>query len=46
MRWLIDDELSIFESEIILLHMGGRSMALLPADPLGRAAPRRAEAVA
>ena len=38
--WLTDGDLSIFESGSILLHLGGRSEALLPADPR-----RRAEAV-
>lgn len=31
--WLMDGDLSIFESGAILLHLGGRSDALLPADP-------------
>lgn len=34
--WLTDGDLSIFESGAILLHLGGRSEALMPADPLGR----------
>jgi glutathione S-transferase len=34
--WLTDGNLSIFESGAILLHLGERSAALLPADPLGR----------
>jgi len=34
--WLTDGELSIFESGAILLHLGERSGALLPADPRGR----------
>jgi glutathione S-transferase len=34
--WLIDGELSIFESGAILLHLGERSDALLPADPQSR----------
>ena len=34
--WLTDGELSIFESGAILLHLGERSEALLPADPRGR----------
>ncbi|MBN9546141.1 MAG: glutathione S-transferase family protein [Alphaproteobacteria bacterium] len=34
--WLTDDDLSIFESGAILLHLGERSTALLPADPRGR----------
>jgi glutathione S-transferase len=38
--WLTDGELSIFESGAILLHLGGRSEALLPAD-----ARRRSEAL-
>lgn len=38
--WLTDGDLSIFESGAILLHLGGRSEALLPADPQ-----RRSEAV-
>ncbi len=35
--WLIDGDLSIFESGAILLHLGERSAALLPSDPRGRA---------
>jgi glutathione S-transferase len=35
--WLTDGELSIFESGAILLHLGERSDALLPADPRRRA---------
>lgn len=35
--WLTDGELTIFESGAILLHLGGLSEALLPADPRGRA---------
>ncbi|MFL5016058.1 MAG: glutathione S-transferase family protein, partial [Rhizobium sp.] len=35
--WLTDGELSIFESGAILLHLGNRSDALMPADPRGRA---------
>src|SRR6185436_9882773 len=31
--WLTDGDLSIFESGAILLHLGERSDALLPADP-------------
>src|SRR6059058_2665665 len=31
--WLTDGDLSIFESGAILLHLGERSGALLPADP-------------
>jgi len=38
--WLTDGDLSIFESGAILLHLGDRSEALLPADPR-----RRSEAV-
>jgi glutathione S-transferase len=34
--WLIDGELSIFESGAILLHLGERSEALMPADPKRR----------
>jgi len=34
--WLTDGDLSIFESGAILLHLGGLSDALLPADPRGR----------
>jgi glutathione S-transferase len=34
--WLTDGDLSIFESGAILLHLGNRSDALLPADPRGR----------
>ena len=34
--WLIDGDLSIFESGAILLHLGERSDALMPADPHGR----------
>jgi glutathione S-transferase len=34
--WLTDDGVSIFESGAILLHLGGRSNALLPADPHNR----------
>jgi len=35
--WLTDGELVIFESGAILLHLGERSTALMPADPRGRA---------
>jgi glutathione S-transferase len=35
--WLTDGDLSIFESGAILLHLGGRSDGLLPADPRSRA---------
>jgi glutathione S-transferase len=38
--WLTDGDISIFESGAILLHLGGLSEALLPADPR-----RRSEAV-
>jgi glutathione S-transferase len=34
--WLTDGDLSIFESGAILLHLGARSDALMPADPRGR----------
>ena len=34
--WLTDGELSIFESGAILLHLGGLSDKLLPADPRAR----------
>jgi glutathione S-transferase len=34
--WLTDGEVSIFESGAILLHLGERSDALMPADPRGR----------
>jgi glutathione S-transferase len=34
--WLTDDDISIFESGAILLHLGARSRALMPADPRGR----------
>ena len=34
--WLTDGEISIFESGAILLHLGERSDALLPADPNAR----------
>jgi glutathione S-transferase len=36
--WLTDGELSIFESGAILLYVGERSEALMPADPRGRKA--------
>src|SRR5450432_3619684 len=36
--WLTDGDLSIFESGAILLHLGERSGARLPADPGGRSA--------
>ncbi len=35
--WLIDGDLSIFESGAILLHLGERSAALLPSAPRERA---------
>jgi glutathione S-transferase len=34
--WLTDGDISIFESGAILLHVGERSDALMPADPHGR----------
>src|SRR5215813_11306066 len=34
--WLLDGDLSIFESGAILLHLGNRSERLLPADPRHR----------
>lgn len=34
--WLIDGDISIFESGAILLHLGNCSDALMPADPRGR----------
>jgi glutathione S-transferase len=34
--WLTDGDISIFESGAILLHLGERSNALMPADPHGR----------
>ena len=34
--WLTDGDLSIFESGAILLHLGERSEALMPADERGR----------
>lgn len=34
--WLTDGDLSIFETGAILLHLGERSPALLPADPQAR----------
>ena len=38
--WLTDGEISIFESGAILLHIGERSDALMPADPKGRSEAR------
>ncbi|NNG72898.1 glutathione S-transferase family protein [Rhizobium laguerreae] len=35
--WLTDGDISIFESGAILLHLGNRSDALMPAAPRGRA---------
>ncbi len=35
--WLTDGDISIFESGAILLHLGERSNALMPADPRSRA---------
>jgi len=37
--WLTDGEVSIFESGAILLHLGERSNALMPADPRRRSDP-------
>lgn len=34
--WLTEGDISIFESGAILLHLGERSAALMPADPSGR----------
>lgn len=34
--WLTDGDISIFESGAILLHLGSRSDALMPADPRSR----------
>ncbi|MCP1780814.1 glutathione S-transferase family protein [Bradyrhizobium japonicum] len=34
--WLTDDDLSIFESGAILLHLGELSAKLMPTDPRGR----------
>ncbi len=36
--WLTDGDLTIFESGAILLHLGGLSPALMPADRAGRSA--------
>ena len=35
--WLTDGDISVFESGAILLHLGEKSAALMPADPRGRA---------
>ena len=35
--WLTDGDLTIFESGAILLHLGEKSLALMPTDPRGRA---------
>jgi glutathione S-transferase len=35
--WLTDGDLTVFESGAILLHLGGKSPTLMPADPRGRA---------
>ena len=35
--WLVDGELTIFESGAILLHLAGKSDKLMPATPRGRA---------
>lgn len=34
--WLTDEDISIFESGAILLHLGERSDVLMPTDPCGR----------
>jgi glutathione S-transferase len=34
--WLTDGDISIFESGAILLHLGNRGDALMPADPRSR----------
>lgn len=39
--WLIDGDISIFESGAILLHLGERGAALMPADPRGRSEVRQ-----
>lgn len=36
--WLTDGDIAIFETGAILLHLGDRSTALMPADPQGRSA--------
>jgi len=36
--WMLDGELSIFESGAMVLHIAERSEALMPRDPKGRAA--------
>jgi glutathione S-transferase len=35
--WLTDGDLTVFESGAILMHLAGKSEALAPADPHGRA---------
>ena len=35
--WLTDGDITVFESGAILLHLGEKSAALMPADPRGRA---------
>lgn len=34
--WLTDGDLSVFETGAMLLHLGEKSVALMPADPRGR----------
>ena len=34
--WLSDGDVAIFESGVIVLHLGERSYALMPVDPRGR----------
>ncbi|MCA0340720.1 MAG: glutathione S-transferase, partial [Proteobacteria bacterium] len=34
--WLVDGDISIFETGAILLHLGERNAALMPSDPRGR----------
>jgi glutathione S-transferase len=34
--WLVDGEITIFESGAILLHLGEKSSVLMPTDPRGR----------
>ncbi|WP_323021681.1 glutathione S-transferase family protein [Pararhodobacter sp.] len=36
--WLLDGDLSVFETGAILLHLAEKSPALMPADPRGRTA--------